>query len=83
MPEKGDRETQLSLISSQRRLATKGSEKKSALIGNIGRDLNLMSRIEYLQFSLADKMLHYGVLLILFGLSVVIGFVICSHFFPK
>lgn len=83
MPEKGSRETQLSLISSQRKLSVNASEKKSSLVGNVGKDLNILSRIEYLQFGLADKLLHYGVLLVLFGLSVVIGFVICSRFFPK
>ena len=83
MLEKGSRETQLSLISSQRKLPTTTAEKKSSLVGNVGKDLNVMSRIEYLQFGLADKLLHYGVLLVLFGLSVVISFVICSRFFPK
>ncbi len=82
MPEKGSRETQLSLISSHRKLPTQTAVKKSSLVGNTHRDLNLMSHIESLQFGLADKLLHYGVLLVLFGLSMVIGFVICSRFFP-
>ncbi|MBC7533466.1 MAG: hypothetical protein H7318_17995 [Oligoflexus sp.] len=83
MPEKGSRETQLSVISSQRKLPTATAEKKSSLVGNVGKDLSIMSSMESLQFGLADKLLHYGVLLVLFGLSVVIGFVICSRFFLK
>ncbi|RYZ59665.1 MAG: hypothetical protein EOP07_03250 [Proteobacteria bacterium] len=85
MPEKGvrERETQLSLISSQRKLPTGAERRKSPLVEIPQRDLNILSRLEYLHMGMADKLLHYGVLLVLFGLSIVIGFVICSRFFPN
>lgn len=83
MPEKGTRETQLSLISSQRKLPPGGDRRQSPLVELPKRELNIFSRLEFLHMGVADKMLHYGVLLVLFGLSIVIGFVICSRFIPR
>ena len=86
MPDKGQRETQLSLISSQRKLTSSAATpKRSVLVGNIGRGrtMDFLSRIEYPHYGLADKLLQYGVLLILFGLSVIIGYLVCAQFLPK
>lgn len=90
--EKGQRETQLSLISSQRRLSPPSSQatavlsKRSSLVAQVGPgspNLNFMSRIEYLQFGFGEKVLHYGVLLILFGLSVFLGYMVCAHIISR
>jgi hypothetical protein len=85
MPEKGvrDRETQLSVISSQRKFPIPNERKKSPLVEMPRRDLNILSKLEHLHMGVADKLLHYGVLLVLFGLSIVIGYVICSRFLPN
>ena len=87
MPEKGARETQLSLISSQHRLPLtqeKVKEKaKSALVSKFRPSSQGLSRMEFVHFSSADKMLNYGVLLILFGLSAIIGYVVCAELFLR
>lgn len=82
----GGRETQLSLISSQRKLPTKGrsaaspSAPRSALISKFKPQAHDLSRVDFVHYGTADKLLHYGVLMVLFGLSAVIGYLVCAEF---
>ncbi len=82
LPGDGGPVTQLALISSQRRLPRAKAANKSMLIANVSRDINEMSRLEIMNFGLADRLLHYGILFVIFGLSIVIGFIICSRLLP-
>lgn len=79
MPEKGTRETQLSLISSQRRIESSKDKPRSALVARFKPSHEVISRVDMLNYGASDKLLNYGILTVLFGLSAVIGFVICSQ----
>jgi len=56
---------------------------RSVLMSNVSKELGAKSRTDYLKYGLAEKLLHYGVLIVIFGLSFVIGCVICSKVFPS
>lgn len=79
MPEKGRRETQFSLISSQRRLPTVQEKPRSALVAKFRPSREVLTRMDFMHFGTADKLLNYGILTVIFGLSAVIGFVLCSQ----
>ncbi len=102
MPEKGKSETQLSLISSQRKIVSEKdqaknkdrdskpkpevqlrSQPRSALVERFRPQAPVMSRVDFVHYGAADKLLHYGILMILFGLSAVIGYVLCAELFLK
>ncbi len=83
MPEKGNRETQLSLISSQKRLSSKNDRPKSALIARFKPETQGVTRVDLMSYGMGDKYLHYGILLILFGMSAVIGYILCAELFFK
>ena len=83
MPEKGSRETQLSLISNQRGFDKTNAKPKSALVAKFWPSTHGLSRVDFVHFRSADKMIHYGVLMVLFGLSAVIGYIVCAEFMLK
>jgi hypothetical protein len=88
MPEKSTRETHLSLISSQRKISKEKGEKlaqprsqlQSALTSRFKSSTPSLSRVDFVHFGLADRLLHYGILMSLFGLSALIGYAFCAEF---
>lgn len=78
MPVKGQKkETELSLISSQRRLPKNGNSAlkfKPALTSETNSAA--ASRLDSFHVGLADKLVHFGTLLVIFGLSFVVGFMV-------
>lgn len=79
MPEKGEkRETQLSLISSQRPLS-KGEGSALKFKPALTSKASVLSRLDT-RAGFADKLVHYGTLMVIFGLSFVIGFTLLKLF---